>query len=170
MVSYTLPDELASELKVPWGPLYPGESPEVSFDPDSPLIAVGDVTNQNVLDAGLRPKISVIDRVTRRNRPHEGPEARTQEGIELLRLSVNNPAGTITESLWEAMVLGLNHPGPVQVEVAGEEDLASLAAVALAPEGAQVAYGQPDEGMVVITVDPAVRAKAYELLAKMEES
>ena len=37
------------------------------------------------------------------------------------------------------------------------------------PEGTQVAYGQPQEGMVVITVDEAVRAKAYELLAKMEE-
>ncbi len=170
MVDYILPDELAGELKVPWGPLYAGETPEVPLDPEAQLIAVGDVTQQNLLATGRMPDVAVVDHVTRRNVPHHaqaGPEPTS--GDEPLTLKVNNPAGTISEALWASMVTGLDHPGPVLVEVEGEEDLAALAAVALAPEGTQVAYGQPKEGMVVITVDEAVRAKAYELLAKMEE-
>lgn len=194
MVDYILPDELAGELKVPWGILYRGEAPQVPFDGGAPLIAVGDVTHQNIQAAGLWPKVAVVDHVTRRNVPHipdpkvsdadgnadadldaagasAGDEVPTkgQGDRDILTLKVANPAGTLSEALWRSMVLGLEHPGPVRVEVEGEEDLAALAAVALAPEGAQVAYGQPQEGMVVITVDEAVRAKAYELLAKMEE-
>lgn len=172
MVDYLLPDELAGELKVPWGPLYPGEVPEVSFDSDARLIAVGDVTHQNILDRGLTPKVAVVDHVTRRDIPHKKSRERgaAHEGqAEPLTLKVTNPAGCLSEAMWLSLVTGLGHPGPVRVEVEGEEDLAALAAVALAPAGTQVAYGQPGEGMVVITVDEALRAKAYELLAKMEE-
>lgn len=168
MVSYRLPPELVAELKAPLGTLYPGEDPAVPLEAGSPLISVGDVTTANLLAAGLQPEVAIVDHHTQRGGPVPSqPEPADPEGS--LVLAAENPPGTLSEGLWETLVTALNHPGPVRLEVEGEEDLATLAAVALAPEGAQVAYGQPSEGMVVVTVTPAQRAKAYQLLAKMEE-
>jgi uncharacterized protein (UPF0218 family) len=56
----------------------------------------------------------------------------------------------------------------VRVEVEGEEDLAAILAILMAPEGAKVLYGMPGQGMVVVTVDPESRGKARALLDLME--
>ena len=167
MVSYTLPSALIPELQTPQGKLYPGTTPQPDLTREAPLIAVGDVTAANLLAQGYTPDVAVVDAKTKRH--HDlGEGISSPEGA--LQLKAINPAGALTQELWSQIHFGLNHPGPVWLEVSGEEDLATIAAVALAPEGAQVAYGQPDEGMCVITVDERERAKAYQLVAKMEEN
>ncbi|MHB8605670.1 MAG: DUF359 domain-containing protein, partial [Thermoplasmatota archaeon] len=57
----------------------------------------------------------------------------------------------------------------VVVEVVGEEDLAALPAILAAPAGAVVAYGQPNQGVVCVVVDDASRARARDLLSRMEK-
>ena len=50
----------------------------------------------------------------------------------------------------------------------GEEDLAVLPAVILAPQGAIVIYGMPNTGLVIITVNDEHRRNALAIVEKME--
>ncbi len=52
--------------------------------------------------------------------------------------------------------------------VDGEEDLVVLPAIMIAPDGASVVYGQPDEGMVHVVVDDEVRREVRALLERFE--
>ena len=69
------------------------------------------------------------------------------------------------------------HPGarlvvdadePRVLLVDGEEDLATLPAVLAAPDGASVVYGQPGEGMVLVTVTDAVRERFDALVDRLD--
>jgi uncharacterized protein (UPF0218 family) len=83
-------------------------------------------------------------------------------------VTVENPAGTLTEELLDALVAAIDAPAETVLVVEGEEDLAALPAVVAAPDGASVVYGQPDEGMVHVLVDEDVRADALALLERMD--
>ena len=55
----------------------------------------------------------------------------------------------------------------MRLEVRGEEDLLALVCIALAPDGAIVAYGQPGEGAVIVRVDPSTRGRVHDILRRM---
>jgi uncharacterized protein (UPF0218 family) len=82
---------------------------------------------------------------------------------------VRNPAGVITDELWDAIETVLKHleKGPFCIEVEGEEDLASLAAIYLAPGGVTVIYGLPNKGVVVVKATAAHKQKVKEVLDRM---
>ncbi|PSP55024.1 DUF359 domain-containing protein, partial [Halobacteriales archaeon QH_7_68_42] len=80
---------------------------------------------------------------------------------------VENPPATLTADLLAAVVDGLAD-GTTLVRVDGEEDLAALPAIAAAPDGASVLYGQPDEGVVHVTVGDEVRDRVVDLLGLMD--
>ena len=84
------------------------------------------------------------------------------------RVAVENPAATLSADLLAALSDAVDRPGSVLVRVDGEEDLAALPAVLVAPDGATVVYGQPGEGMVLVTVDEARRDRCRDLLAAMD--
>lgn len=60
--------------------------------------------------------------------------------------------------------------GKVRIEVEGEEDLASLACVALAPRGSRtlVVFGIPGMGMVMVDVCGRTRNEVRDFLNRME--
>jgi uncharacterized protein (UPF0218 family) len=70
--------------------------------------------------------------------------------------------------LLDALVAGLDESGTTLIVVNGEEDLATLPAVLAVPDGASVVYGQPDEGMVLVTADNAAKARARQLIEGMD--
>ena len=55
------------------------------------------------------------------------------------------------------------------IKVDGEEDLALLPAILLAPIGADIIYGWPGKCMMRVTTDEGIRTKIEQLLFKMEE-
>ncbi|HUR25411.1 MAG TPA: DUF359 domain-containing protein, partial [Candidatus Thermoplasmatota archaeon] len=68
---------------------------------------------------------------------------------------------------WDAIRLGLQHEeGPVRIVVEGEEDLLGIPCFLEAPPGAIVLYGMPNQGVVVVRVDAAFKAKVAALLAR----
>jgi uncharacterized protein (UPF0218 family) len=83
---------------------------------------------------------------------------------------VNNPAGTLTEEIWDVMNEAVAQ-APInrtKISIDGEEDLITLVAVLSAPEGSFVVYGQPREGMVVIKVTSEKKAVVRRFVEEMD--
>ena len=56
---------------------------------------------------------------------------------------------------------------PVQIMVNGEEDLAALPAIILAPVSSVVIYGLPNEGAIVVTVTADVKTRISGMMERM---
>lgn len=163
---YHLPDKLRATLAEPFGPIHDsGEA--VRKVKGRLLIAVGDVVTQTFLDAGVVPKLMVIDGVTQRGAVVENALAGLPaRGVN--RVTVTNPAAAISPTLIAAMDRGIKGKGSTVITVKGEEDLAALPAMIMAPDGAAVCYGQPGRGVVVLIITPLVRERAKDILSQME--
>ena len=72
--------------------------------------------------------------------------------------------------MWDAIEKAFNTDGTTRIVVDGEEDLATLPVVAMAPDNTKVLYGQPNEGIVIITVNSTVRKRAKNFLNRMREN
>lgn len=123
------------------------------------LISIGDVVTKNLLKNDLRPDVVVIDGKSRRTKKEEFEV----KGYEEIRVS--NPAGFITDELWDALK-GMRSGQKIFIE--GEEDLASLPAILFAPEGALILYGIPGEGIEVIEANKKNKKRVKKDIAKME--
>lgn len=161
---FRLDENLIGEFKAPLGKLY------VDFEDAIPkikeakfLISVGDQTTKNLVDIDLIPNLAIIDnRIQRKD--HNYDIIRTENILES-----DNPAGTITEDLWEtiekAISLTLEDNENRIIVVEGEEDLAVLPSLLIAPEDAVILYGQPNEGLVFVNVyegkDKATKLMTY---------
>ena len=51
--------------------------------------------------------------------------------------------------------------------VDGEEDLLAIPAVLESPDNALVVYGQPSEGLVVVTVSPQTKSDVRKIMNRM---
>ncbi|WP_225332770.1 GTP-dependent dephospho-CoA kinase family protein [Halomicrobium urmianum] len=178
-----LPGELRSELKAPFGPIYT-DADALLADAGEPLVAVGDIVTYHLLEAGRVPSVAFVDERTKRAdvdpEVREAIEARRsgtsasagddrQEpfGFERER-TVDNPPATLTADLLAALADGLAEGDRTLIRVDGEEDLATLPAVLAVPEGGSVVYGQPDEGMVLVTVDAEIRERVRSIVERMD--
>ena len=163
---YRLPVSLRPLLAKPFGPVYQTRR-TLDETKRRVVIAVGDVVTRTFLENSVLPKVMLVDGVTLRG-------TRVENALELLptfgvrKVQVDNPPACITQELIGAIDRGLKEKGSTLVQVRGEEDLAALPAMILAPNGACVVYGQPREGMVVVHVDDKVRETAKSILNQME--
>jgi hypothetical protein len=158
-----LPEELRSEFKDPLGPVFTDAEALLSRAGD-PLIAVGDVVTYHLRDAGRVPDVAVVDGYTERERAAEEIRAAVLSGDD----AVENPAATLSAALLAALREGIEDGEPTTIVVEGEEDLATMPAVLAAPDGAAVVYGQPGEGMVLVTVDAETRAQFGALFDRLD--
>jgi len=160
---------LRSEFKKPLGVLYPSLSDAKDFlnskYSDELLISVGDVTTRKLQKAGLIPHLGIIDNVIERK------PAAYNVVYDNVTLQAKNPPGVITDELQETIkkAFQLVKTGyRVIIMVEGEEDLAVLPCILMAPSGSLVLYGQPGEGLVVCEVDQVIN-KVKKLKDKLEE-
>lgn len=161
-----LPRALRGELKDPLGPIFTDVDAMLA-DVTGPIIAVGDIVTYHLLEADRRPDVALIDGKTKR----ESIDREIQDAIGGFdhQLSVENPAATLTDELLVALDDAIGREGTVVITVTdGEEDLAALPAILAAPDGAGIVYGQPDEGMVLATVDDDLRTFARDLVERMD--
>jgi len=157
-----LPESLRAELKEPLGTVGT-DAAALLAAAGSPLITVGDIVTYHLAEAGGEPDLSLFDERTKRE-PVAGSIAAALAEADV---TVENPAGTLTEDLLVAITEGIDADEPRVIRVDGEEDLAALPAIVAAPEGASVVYGQPGEGMVHVRVTPEARERARSLLSGM---
>jgi hypothetical protein len=135
-------------------------------DAAGPIYAVGDVVLAHLARADCSPALSIVDGRTERGALD--PWVRNAHPSVDQELAVENPAGGITADLVEAIETGLQATEAVRITVDGEEDLAVLPVLLLAPTGGTVVYGQPGEGMVAVPVERATKDRARELLDRLD--
>ena len=168
---FTLPTKIRPFLKNPYGTLYPGNNPslagQLNIAADTVVITVGDVTTYNLFKAGFMPRLCLIDRVTKRF----AVSAAILDVIsraDYVNAPVKNPAGVISSEMVLCIKNALKSPQKhICVNVDGEEDLATLPVIALSPVGTLVLYGQPDEGLVCVTVTEEKKKEMKDMLLQI---
>lgn len=154
-------------LKVPFGKLItggPGETiPKLKLmieEATPPMVVtVGDVVSRETLKAGLNVRLRIVDnRSMRKEIPESSFPAR-------YTYSVKNPPGVITMEAWQIIRRALREKEAV-VFVEGEEDLLVLPVIMETPDNSFVVYGQPKEGLVIVT---ATASKKKEVATMMEQ-
>lgn len=126
-----------------------------------PRIVVGDVSVSLFLQQEWPFSIGVID----------GHSQRTPIAENLLSqcdLQVKNPAGTIQSELAQALIDGSRHTAdtPLLIGVDGEEDLAALAALFIAPLGSTIYFGDPHKNIVSVDATLMTKQKILTILAQ----
>ncbi|MEM2934235.1 MAG: DUF359 domain-containing protein [Methanocellales archaeon] len=172
-----LPQELREKLKKPLGKLYSGANcmeklkAELNMDmereDERKIITVGDVVTHSAIKKGILPDIAIVDEKTLRARVSEEVIEDTKQFF-LKTVRAPNPAGTLTPELIAAIKEALNSKYRVRIFIEGEEDLATLPAIALAPLSSVIIYGQPSEGIVAVKVTDSKKKLARALMEKME--
>jgi len=159
-----LPDDLRHELKEPLGPIET-DAERLLEGVDGPLIAVGDVVTYHLLEAGRQPDVALVDGRTKR----EAVDAEIHEAVTAgASLEVPNPPAELAAPVVRALGRALAADESTTIVVDGEEDLVALPAIVAAPDSASVVYGQPDEGMVHVTVTDDLRDEMRDLLERFE--
>lgn len=161
----TLPNTERDAFKDPLGPIYE-DADALLADAGPPIVAVGDVVTYHLAAAGAIPSVSIVDGATEREPIAEAVERGLPAADR--EVAVENPAGSLTEPLLEALATALSATGSTLLRVDGEEDLAALPAVMMAPEGGSVVYGQPGEGMVLVAVTSANRDRVRDLCGRLD--
>jgi uncharacterized protein (UPF0218 family) len=170
---YCLPNELRAELRKLHGELYRGDGLETAKrilkDLNNPtkVISVGDIVTFNLLKAGLIPDLSFVDDRTKRGPASDNVTHGTKHP-RFKTITVENPPGTITEALMNEVSKAMKLENPIRLFIKGEEDLAALPAIAMAPLSSVVIYGLPDEGAVLVKVTESKKKEIQSFLDKMK--
>lgn len=161
-------EELRDSLKKPLGRLLRGNGSEVYGELTGEIlrsnpprvILVGDAVSRNATTHRVRSDLMIID-----NREMRDPTEAFRKKAKRTFL-VRNDAGTISADAWVGVEEAVQHGDAIMI-VDGEEDLLTLVAIMVAPLGSIVAYGQPNEGLVVVQVDDQTKERVSCLLDAM---
>lgn len=148
---YKINDEVTPILKKPLGKLYPVFEDAIEDIIKSEFfISVGDETLNNLINVDLYPNLSIIDHLIQRK--NHDYNIINSENL----YTAKNPSGFITNDLWETIDIAIKDAIKNEdhhlIVVDGEEDLAVLPCILMAPEETIILYGQPNEGLVLLKV------------------
>ena len=132
-----------------------------SISDELKIIAVGDVTVYSLQIANREAWISVIDGMTHRKKWDKFEQI---DMDEKLLINAKNPPGMLTNSIFEACSKAISQFENVTIFVDGEEDLAPIPLILMAPLGTILLYGQPNEGLIVREIDISAKRRARRFL------
>ena len=131
------------------------------------VVSIGDQVTYTLLKHDVEPFFCIVDYHTRRGEC-SGDIIKVLKSYGKKTIKVDNPAGTITDDLWNVIKLAYNdNTHSLKIEVNGEEDLASLPAIYLAPVDVTIIYGLPDKGVLVVRPTKENKDKVKKVLDKM---
>lgn len=163
--SLVMPDTLRNELGRSLGPIVGEDGAVDAVRRGGGLLAtVGDMCTATMHRRGVRIHLAVIDDRTRRRDEGRWREATREVGER--RVAVRSAQAELSAELYNAVIEAWASSVPTRIEVEGEEDLAALAAVLHAPEGATVIYGIPDKGLALVQVDARARQAVVDALVR----
>ena len=126
------------------------------------VTTVGDVVSRETLATGIQVNLRIVDQMTLR-KSISPVEIKAEQTYR-----VRNPAGVITRQAWDAIREALQHREAV-IFVDGEEDLLAIPAILESPDNAFIVYGQPSQGLVVVTASPVTKHEVREMMDRMTE-
>lgn len=162
-----MPDQMREQLKMPFGKLTEESDMLKEIAKCRRLVTVGDVVSLTLLRKGVEPDFLIFDYQTKRGEMNLLKER--VEGMKGESVVVSNPAGRITPELVAETKKAMIRKGRTKLLVEGEEDLAALVCVALAPTGTCLVYGLPGQGMVLVRIDGETSKRAKSFIYAMEE-
>lgn len=162
---YILPDEFRAVISKPQGKIISEKELKLFDLSKRPrIILVGDIVTKTFIKLGYKFDLSVVDLKTRKRKLFKSLDDLGIKEVSNL-INVKNSRGTISRSLIKAIrrVLIKNSGGSV-IKVIGEEDLAVIPAVILAPLSSLIFYGQRNEGIVRVEVTEKAKEKFIKIL------
>jgi uncharacterized protein (UPF0218 family) len=166
--SYPLTPEIREKLKRPIGELVSNasitrDSLARFFDGSHMTSSIGDRTTEHLQELGFTPTLEIIDQMEQRSM-RQAPKLTTERRI----LEARNEPGSISEDalakLEEVLKILKKDPGAkIRLVIEGEEDLLVLPVVARFPKNSVVFYGQPNEGLVIVSTRES-RERSREIL------
>lgn len=126
------------------------------------VYVVGDTSLESFIKNNWPYQLGVVD-FLKQKKPYQ-PQVITTSAAEH---HVTNKAGEIAVELVNALELALseNHR---HIIVNGEEDLAAVALVMLAPLGAHIYYGQPNVGMIEMIANEQKKEECFKILTSKD--
>jgi len=163
-----LPDNLRDLLKEPIGQLVDEKELLKLLKKEKYIVSIGDLVTYTLLNHEIEPVFCIVDFKTRRGEC-------SSEIIDIIKsfgkksIVVQNPPATISDDLWNVIEMAYENLeiGSLRIEIEGEEDLASLAAIYLAPSDVTIIYGLPDKGVLVVKPTRENKKFVKEILDKM---
>ena len=163
-----LPDDLRDKLKEPIGSLVDEGELLKLLEKEKYIVSVGDRVTYTLLQHNIEPIFCVVDfKIKRGCYPSDIEDVIRSFGRK--RIVKQNPPGCLSDELWNAIETAYENmgKGPLRIEIEGEEDLAALPAIFLAPRDVTIIYGLPDKGVVVVKAIEENKRKVKEILDKM---
>ena len=163
-----LPDNLREKLKEPLGTLVDEQKLLKQLKNVNKIVSVGDLVTFTLINHGINPIICFVDYIIERK--GYSPEMRERiQRFGKIHIKIKNPSGTITNELWNTIESAYNKlkDGPYCIEIDGEEDLAALPAIYMAPRDVTIIYGLPNKGVVIVKGTKGQKKKVKEILDKM---
>ena len=162
-----LSDNLREQLKTPLGQLIAEDKTSKEnilklIPSNSFIITVGDATTEKMLNYEITPALQIVDGIEKREK-REIPKINKIE----TELECDNPAGEITEQSIETIKNALQSKPPIRITVKGEEDLLVIPVCQYAQNNSVVLYGQPNEGLVLVTINEETKNKIQKIVDLM---
>ena len=167
-ILYLLPDNLRDKLKEPIGLLVNEEELLKLLEKEKHIVSVGDMVTYTLLKHNIEPIFCVVDFKIKRSLYSKNIKDKIQS-LGKKRVTIKNPPRCISRDLWNAIETAFNNleKNALRIEIDGEEDLAALPAILLAPRDVTIIYGLPNKGVVVVKATKENKRKVKEILDKM---
>jgi uncharacterized protein (UPF0218 family) len=163
-----LPDNLRDLLKEPIGQLVDEKGLLKLIKNEKYIVSIGDQVTYTLLRHEIEPFFCIVDFKTRRGECSTNVVDKIKS-YGKKSIVVQNPPATISDDLWNVIEIAYENleNDSLRIEIEGEEDLASLAAIYLAPPDVTIIYGLPDKGVLVVKPTDDNKRKVKEILDKM---
>ncbi|MCJ7739960.1 pantetheine-phosphate adenylyltransferase [Candidatus Microgenomates bacterium] len=171
-------EEVRQELKKPQGRLMKGddnnhkkivEELKRAIGTIRPAIisTVGDEVTKLCNEVGIPINLAIFDFKVKRKKIYNSILDLSFPSLQDV-VKVRNPSGCITKTLIAAVSHGYKQiiqDGKTRIiKVIGEDDLAGVPAILLAPLGSLVIYGQPNTGIVVVEVTEEKKKELFDII------
>ena len=163
-----LPDNLRDKLKEPLGILVDEKEFIRLLKKENYIVSVGDQVTYTLLKNNIEPVFCIVDYRIKRSQ-YSDEIKNTIQSFGIKKVKIENPPKCISKDLWDSIESAYKNIGKytLRIEIEGEEDLAALPAILLAPVDVTIIYGLPDKGVVIVKAVERNKRKVKEILEKM---
>ena len=166
---YSLPENLRNDLREPFGFLVDENDLIRLLSKEKYIVSIGDQVTYTILKNNIKPIFCIVDFIIKRREYPDDMKNLIQSFGDKVK-HIENPSGCITKELWDTIeelysqeLEGLS----IRIEVDGEEDLAALPAIIMAPRDVTIIYGLPDKGVVIAKSNDENKNKVRKIIDKM---